>query len=104
MTGGVLSILIMTEAKDEILTPFVAEQVKVMPGVSAVKLDAPQPFEDVMPDSGSVTFQVTVTLLRYQPLFPRLPEICGMMTGGVVSGPCVSFVTKASPPPPNAAW
>ena len=65
--------------------PFVAEQVKVTPAVSAVRVVGVQPVEDATPDSGSVTLQLAVTLLRYQPLLPRVPMIWGTITGGVVS-------------------
>ena len=85
MTGGVLSILMVTETEEDRPTPFVAEHVNVTPAVSAVTLVCVQPVEEAIPDSGSLTFQLTVALLRYQPLFPNVPVICGTMTGGVVS-------------------
>src|SRR6516164_11488593 len=87
ISGGVLSILTVTEADVDRPTPFVAEQVNVIPAVSAVSVVGVQPDEDVIPDSGSVTFQLTPTLLMYQPLLPNVPVICGTMTGGVVSPP-----------------
>src|SRR5437879_3762813 len=74
---GVLSILIVTEAEVDKPTPFVAVQVNVTPGVSADKVAGAQPEEAVIPDSGSVTLHVTVTLLRYQPLLPCVPAIDG---------------------------
>jgi hypothetical protein len=46
----------------------------------------PHPLLDAMPDSGSLTFQLTVTSLIYQPLLPGVPDIIGCITGGVVSG------------------
>ncbi len=98
-TGGVWSILMVTETELCNPAPLVAEQVKVTPGVSAVSVVLPQPVEDVTPDSGSVTVQLTVTLLRYHPLFPSVPEICGTITGGVVSseaGPKLAVTVSAA--------
>ena len=74
--------------------PFVAEQVSVTPVVSAVSVVPEQPFEDATPDSGSAADQTTETLLRYQPFGPIVPDIVGVITGGVVSddsrmNPCV---------------
>ena len=62
ITGGVLSILIVTGTELESPAPFVALQVKVTPAVSAVRLVVMHPEEDAIPDSGSETFQATVTL------------------------------------------
>ena len=75
ITGGVLSILIVTGTELESPAPLVAEHVKVMPAVSAVRFVMVHPEEDVTPDSGSVTLQFTVTLLLYQPLLPKVPVI-----------------------------
>jgi hypothetical protein len=85
MTGGVLSILIVTGTKLDRPSPFVAEQVSVVPGVSLVRDVTVQPDEDTIPDSGSLTLQLTLTLLMYQPLVPKVPLIAGTITGGVVS-------------------
>src|SRR5258708_747970 len=85
ITGGVLSILIVTDAELDKPTPFVAEQVMVSPAASAVSVVPKQPFDEVIPDSGSATNQKTVTPLRYQPFEPSVPEILGVITGGVVS-------------------
>ena len=85
ITGGVLSILIVIETVPDNPAPFVAEQVKVTPAVSVVRVVCAQPVEDAIPDSGSLTFQTTVTLLLYQPLLPKVPVITGTTTGGVVS-------------------
>src|SRR6188474_545781 len=91
VTGPVLSILIVTETEPERPELFVAEQVRVVPVVSEVKLDVLQPVEDAMPDSPSVTVQLTVTLLVYQPLAPNVPEMDGVTTGAVVSEIVVSL-------------
>src|SRR5690349_6564153 len=85
MVGGILSILIVTGTDAVRPTPFVAEQVKVTPAVSAVRVLAPQPVEEATPDSGSPTSHVTVTLPVYQSLLPNGPATCGTITGGVVS-------------------
>jgi hypothetical protein len=66
-------------------TPFVAEQVRVAPGVSTVRLVEVHPVEDAIPDSASDTTQFTVTALRYQPLLPEAPVICGVISGAVTS-------------------
>jgi hypothetical protein len=44
------------------------------------------PLLDAMPDSGSLTSQLTVTSLTYQSSLPFVPDIIGCITGGVVSG------------------
>src|SRR5688572_31718185 len=63
--GPVLSIFIVTELELDRAALFVAEHVRVEPDVSEVRLDAVQPVEVLMPDSASVTVQLTVTLLVY---------------------------------------
>jgi hypothetical protein len=72
---------------DLLLLPplLVAEQVKVVPEVSAVTEIAPHPFVALTTDSASVTVQVKFTSLVYQPLLPSVPVIDGVITGGVVS-------------------
>ena len=83
--GIVLSILIVTEAELESPTLFVAEQVRVTPVVSEVRVDVVQPVEVLMPDSASVAVQLTVTSLLYQPFDPAVPEMDGVITGTVLS-------------------
>ena len=85
MTGGALSILTTTGRELESPAPLTAEQVSVVPVVFAFRVAGLHALEDEMPDSGSVTLQLTVTLPVYQPLPPSVPAICGTMTGGVVS-------------------
>ena len=63
MTGAVLLILMVTGAEAVRPAPLVAEQVNVVPGVFAVRFTVPQPADVAMPDSGSVTLQLTVTSL-----------------------------------------
>ena len=63
MTGAVLSILTVTGAEAERPAPLVAEQVNVVPGVFAVRVDVAQPVDVAMEESGSVALQVTVTSL-----------------------------------------
>ena len=89
--GPVLSILIVTEAEPERPALFVAEQVSVVPDVSEVRLEAVQPVEVLMPDSVSVTVQLTVTSLVYQPFDPAVPEMDGVITGAVLSKMVVSL-------------
>ena len=62
-----------------------AEQVSVVPVVLFVNVTALQPVVERMIDSGSVTDQLTVTLVVYQPLSPSVPVITGVTTGGVGS-------------------
>src|SRR5215472_6173319 len=83
--GGVASRLIVTVLKLESPAPFVAEQVTEKPAVSVVIDVGAHPVEDAIPDSGSVAFQLTVTLLTYQPFEPIVPAIVGVITGGVLS-------------------
>ena len=85
ITGGVLSIFIVTDAEFGRPAPFIAEQVSVTPAVSAVSVVPEQPFDDVMPDSGSAVDQATDTLLVYQPFGPIVPDMLGVITGAVVS-------------------
>jgi hypothetical protein len=83
--GGVASRLIVTEF-DDVPPVLVAVHVNVCPGVSVETVMAPQPFEEEIEDSASVTVQLTVTLLVYQPLLPIVPLTFGVITGGVESG------------------
>ena len=83
--GLVLSILTVTELEAESPALFIAEHVRVVPVVSVVRFEMLHPVEEAMPDSASVTDQLTVTLLIYQPLAPAVPVMEGVITGGVVS-------------------
>jgi hypothetical protein len=65
--------------------PGPAEHVNVTPAVSVLSVVVPQPEDAPMPDSGSVTFQLTRTLLVYHPFMPFVPITTGAMSGGVVS-------------------
>src|SRR5262245_58845882 len=85
MIGGVLSILIVSGTELDNPTPFVAEHVSVTPAVSAMSVEVLQPYEDAIPDSESATLQLTFTVLLYNPLLPKVPEIIGTITGGLVS-------------------
>lgn len=70
-----------------------------MPVVSDVTLLVPQPEDDEIAESGSVTVQPTETLLVYQPLFPSVPLTLGVITGGVESAGTVKVkVTSRSFP------
>jgi hypothetical protein len=84
IVGAVASRLMVT---DWLFVPpeLVAEHVNVVPLVSLETVVGVQPDDEVMLESGSVTVQLTVTLLVYQPLFPSVPETFGVMTGGVES-------------------
>src|ERR671922_843221 len=82
--GGVLSILNVFETVE---TPpsLSARQVSSVPVVFVVSVTVLQPDVERMIDSGSTTVQLTVTLLVYQPAFPKVPETTGVTTGGVGS-------------------
>ncbi len=67
-----------TGAEFESPAPLVAKQVSVIPAMSVVE---PQPLDDAMPDSGSVTLQLTVTVPVYQPFAPIGPLTVGTITG-----------------------
>jgi hypothetical protein len=101
MAGGVASRLIVTHCEFDNPALLVAEHVKVVPAVSVEIVVEPQPLEDAVPLTEE-TVHVTVTLLVYHPLLPRVPEIFGVMAGGVVSRTTalllVSFL-KFDPPP-----
>jgi hypothetical protein len=99
MLGFVASRLIVT---DSLVVPpaLVAEQVRVVPPVSVLIVVGPQPDEDEIVDSPSVTDHETVTLLVYHPLFPRMPLTFGVIAGGVESN---AVVAHAAPLPPAAA-
>ena len=51
------------------------------PGVSALSVTVSQPDDDISPS----TCQLTVTLLRYQPFSPSVPEIVTVICGGVAT-------------------
>jgi hypothetical protein len=88
VTGAAMSILTSTEAELDRPAPFVAEQVTVLPRVGALKTVGPQLVDEEMPDSGSLTFQVTVTgVLLFQPEPFGMGLTVGMIKGGVVSAP-----------------
>ena len=82
--GAVLSTLNVFET---LVTPpsLSAVQMSGVPIVSVVSVRASQPEVERMIDSWSVTDQLTVTLLVYQPTAPRVPLITGVTSGGVGS-------------------
>lgn len=63
----------------------VAVQVSVWPAVSLVRVEGPQPLDDVTVDSASVTDQVTETSVLFHPFALGEGVTCGTITGGVVS-------------------
>ena len=84
VAGAVLSTRIGLETV--VVPPSLsAEQVSVVPVVLPVNVNALQPVVERMIDSGSVTDQLTVTFVVYQPLRPSVPVITGVTTGGVGS-------------------
>src|SRR5512132_2142367 len=82
--GGVLSIL--SGLVIVVVPPsLVAEHVRDSPVLSDVNVTTSQPAVEVMTDSGSVTLQLSVTLVVYQPFRPSAPVITGTTRGGVGS-------------------
>ena len=66
----------------------VAEQVRLVPldGVSLVRVVGSQPWVLMIGrPASSVTVQFTVTLLRYQPLSPAVPNNFGVITGAATA-------------------
>jgi hypothetical protein len=84
-TGGVLSILIVIDTDCDKPAPLTAVQVTIVPVVSALRVIAEHPVVDAIPDSASLTVQLTVTSLRNQLLMPEGPVAVGETIGGVVS-------------------
>src|SRR5436190_1150270 len=96
MTGGVLSILTVTES--ELLRPalFVGTQVRIVPAVSRLRTVSPHPDAEAIPDSGSLTVQLTLTLSLLQPLTNEgFTE--WVMTGGVESLEVTGSIVKMVP-------
>jgi len=94
MTGGVASILRVTEAELVRPTPFVALQVIVRLGVSDDLMLGSHPEEDDMPLSGSLTDQVTVTgIVVFHPVVPGEGVTVGTIIGGVVSPIAITKLT-----------
>src|SRR5215510_5330788 len=85
IAGGVLSTLTVIGTEVDKPTALLAAHVRVTPAVSPVRVVGEHPVEDAIADSGSETLQFTVTALRYQPLLPNVPVICGVITGAVTS-------------------
>ena len=100
MDGAVLSILIVTEF-EAVPPPLVAVHVRVVPAVSDVSVVDEHPLVEVMVDCASVTIHDTVTSLTYQPFVPRVPEIEGVITGGVESPVTVNVAVATTLPPPH---
>jgi hypothetical protein len=70
----------------ELVPPsLVAEQVRVVPGLSAKIVVGSHPLVEEIGDSPSTTDQVTVASATNQPFSPHPPQKMGVMTGGVVS-------------------
>ena len=90
--GAVASRLMVTDLLS-VPPALVAEQVSVWPAVSELMVVGSHPVLLVMDDSGSLTFQLTVTLDVYQPFWPCVPWTSGVITGAVVSQFAVVHVT-----------
>jgi len=86
-TGRVLSIFKVTELEPVRPAPLAAVQVTVVPEVSEVKLVVPHPEDEAVPDSGSDTDQLTVTVTLFQPFAFGPGVTVGTITGPVVSTP-----------------
>ena len=84
MTGAVLSIRMVTDWL-AVPPPLVAEQASVWPAVSLVRVEGPQPLDEVIVDSASLTDQLTETSVLFHPFALAEGDTCGTITGGVVS-------------------
>ena len=87
ITGGVSSILIVSEMEFVSPAPSVALQIKTVPLVSAERIAGEHPDEESIPDSGSVTVQVTLTLTLFHPLMLAPGVRLNVMLGIVLSDP-----------------
>ena len=107
-TGAVLSSLTVTDLVVTRPTPLVAVHVSVAPvtGVSVVITGVAHPGDVAMPDSGSLTDQVTVTSELFQPARLGAGEVVTLTTGGVRSGSGTLMpMTNASDPTgPAGVW
>ena len=56
----------------------------------------PHPDDEAMPDSGSLTLQLTVTLVLCQPLALAAGVTVGMISGGEVSDGGTTFKVKVA--------
>jgi hypothetical protein len=79
--GAVLSMRMVIDCVDVSPALFVAEQVEVVPDVSAVSIVVAQPLCDTIGDSPSVTDRLTVTSPLCQPA-----ALAGVLIGAVISG------------------
>jgi hypothetical protein len=97
IVGAVASRLIVTESV-EVPPVLVAVHVNVTPVVSLVtEFVASQSTDlDVIAESGSLTLNVTVTSLLYQPLSPSVPVMVWVMTGGVASDGGAGFTCSVN--------
>ena len=82
--GALRSTLTVTRDVTTSASLFLARHLSVVPLVSP-RVVVSQPFVFLIPDSGSLTAQVTVGEVRYQPLLERSPVMRGTITGAVRS-------------------
>jgi hypothetical protein len=97
VTGAVLSSLTRTEAELDNPAPFVAEQVYVVPAVSVDCVVGVHPVLLAIPEIGSVTLQVSVTLVSFQPAALGAGARVWVITGGVVSSLTVTETVVDNP-------
>ncbi len=83
-SGGLASRLMVTLSV-LLPPPLVAEQVKVVPAVSATAATLEHPVVDEIADSGSVTDQSIDTSPVYHPVASGEPPIVRTIAGGVTS-------------------
>src|SRR5687767_5406956 len=86
MAGAVRSSFTLADCDAYRPAAFSAEQVSVVPSVSAEIVTGAHPVDEAIDPSASVTFQVTVTGLLCHPAGFADAESTASMTGGVVSG------------------
>ena len=81
--------------------PLVAEQVDVVPAVSATTVELVQPVLDDTVESASLTVHEIAMSPVYQPSLPNVPTTCGVTTGGVPSATTTDCVSVSLPPWPS---
>jgi hypothetical protein len=98
--GGVMSILIVTDAVVDSPAPFVAVHVNTVPAVSVVSVVTAQlGLESAMPDVGSLKFQATVVAELFQPAALGEGDTLGVTIGGVRSILTVTATEAVKPAP-----
>src|SRR5207244_4801023 len=102
--GAMRSILIVTETEFESggFALFDAEHVRVVPGVSLVRVCGSQPLDELIPVE-SETVHETLTSDRYHPLSPSSPETWSVIDGGAIELDSAAAGARATTVPTTAS-